>query len=64
MVTRENKKLKELETEVTHWINKYDELRAENIYWKETAEYYKELCYRLEQHNNHLRKISNKTLDK
>lgn len=41
-----------------------DELKAELTYWKETAENYKDKCYKLEQHNNYLINKLNKTVDK
>lgn len=41
-----------------------DELKAELTYWKESSEYYKDRCCKLERYNSYLRNKLNKTLDK
>lgn len=46
--------------EVTKYIN---QLEAELVYWKETAEYWKDVAFEFERHNKYLKEL-NKTLDK
>lgn len=38
-------------------------LKAELTYWKETADYWKNVAFEFERHNKHLKEL-NKTLDK
>lgn len=39
-----------------------EELKAELTYWKETADYWKNVAFEFERHNKYLKEL-NKTLD-
>ena len=40
-----------------------ENLKAEIIYWKETAEYWKNVAFEFERHNKYLKEL-NKTVEK